>query len=126
MGAVLQHTTARVRARAALALGACGESSIPLLTGAVADADLNVRLAAIAGLRQVGGTAGAAGVIKALESDDDATLRAAANALAELGDKSAVPALRAAAASLRAKHPKSRLVAVMNNAAKSVESKQTP
>ena len=96
------------------------------MTGAVADADLNVRLAAIAGLRQVGGTAGAAGVIKALESDDDATLRAAANALAELGDKSAVPALRAAAASLREKHPKSRLVAVMNNAAKSVESKQTP
>ncbi len=108
---VLKHTTSAVRARAAVALGHCGAAAAPVLEGALLDSESNVRRAAIASLKQIGGAASVAALSEAFTLNDVpwsalvvSDLQKAAQALGELGDKSALPVLQSALATARDKN----------------------
>ena len=116
-----KHTTGQVRVRTAAALGQLGAAGVPLLTEALGDAERDVRLAAIAGLRQVGAPSGVPGLLEGLKSEDEPTQRAAVEALGALGDKSVIPALQDALKTLTEKNPNSRLIRVMRVTLKSLE-----
>lgn len=116
-----KHTTGQVRVRTAAALGQLGAAGVPLLTEALGDAERDVRLAAIAGLRQIGAPAGVPGLLEGLKSEDEPTQRAAVEALGALGDKSVIPALEETVKAVIEKNPKSSLIGFIRRTIKSLE-----
>ncbi len=121
---ILQHPKSPkpVRTRVVAQLGALGAPALPSLTAALADSELEVRAAVIQELTRIGAPAGLPGLFEALKSEDQNTIRETAKALAELGDKSAIPLLRETAKRVKEQDPKSRLPAFLLKVTQFIES----
>jgi HEAT repeat protein len=109
----LQGGRPMVRVRAVAALCQFGEPAVPLLVGAIADYDFNVRTAAIFCLGRMGpaGEGAVSALIKTLEDRDWIVRRSAAAALGLLGPTAAQAAPAVARTAVQDSSPEVRQTA---------------
>ena len=94
LGSALTHADARVRARAALAVGRLQDSTtVPALLPLLHDSDAAVRKQAVFALGQIGKTAARAPLESLLVERDPALVVLSIEALGKLGDKRSTPAV---------------------------------
>ncbi len=86
LGRKLQSTDAEERREAAVELGRAGRQAVPLLFRAMGDKDWRVRKTAVEALVAIDGEGVIAGLIKALNAEDNAGARnSAIEALVQIG-----------------------------------------